>query len=130
MKHLLPQEAWALIQQQPEALFIDVRMEIEFLYVGHPPGVINIPWYEYPGLKPDVPQFVAAVQREAMDKARTVVLICRAGQRTVDAAIALEAAGFSNVVNVLDGFEGALDDDLHRSTESGWRYCGLPWVQS
>ncbi len=130
MKHLLPKEAWALLQQDPQALLIDVRMAIEFQYVGHPPNAINIPWYEFPVLKPDVPQFVAAVQQVAQDKNRALLLICRTGQRTVDAGIALEAAGFTHIINVLDGFEGDLDDDEHRSTENGWRYCGLPWVQS
>ena len=31
MKHLQPKEAWALLQQHPETLFVDVRMEIEAL---------------------------------------------------------------------------------------------------
>jgi len=129
MRNLLPGETWALIQQQPDALFVDVRMEIESMYVGRPPGVVNIPWYEYPVLTPDIPRFVSAIEREAGGPTRTVVLICRTGQRTVDAGIALEAAGFTNVVNVLDGFEGDLDDHQHRSTENGWRHCGLPWEQ-
>jgi hypothetical protein len=34
------------------------------------------------------------------------VLICRSGNRSVDAGEALEAAGFSDVYNVLEGFEG------------------------
>ncbi len=129
MRHLTPREAWALIQQQPDALFVDVRMEIESLYVGRPPGVENIPWYEYPDLTPDPQGFAQAVEREAGDKARTVVLICRSGKRTVDADEALEAAGFTDVVNVLHGFEGGLDDNFHRSTVSGWRFEGLPWEQ-
>ena len=29
MKHMLPQEAWALIQNNPGALFLDVRMAVE-----------------------------------------------------------------------------------------------------
>jgi hypothetical protein len=44
--------------------------------------------------------------------------------------MALEAAGFSNVINVLDGFEGQLDDNYHRGTSGGWRFHGLPWFQS
>ena len=130
MKHLLPNEAFALLEQDVKALLIDVRMEVEFQYVGHPPMAINVPWYEYPALKPDVPAFVQAVETLAGDKTRTLVLLCRTGQRTVDAGIALEKAGFTDVINVLDGFEGDLDDDLHRNTETGWRHCGLPWVQS
>ncbi len=130
MKHLLPQEAWALVQQQDDALFIDVRMEIESKYVGRPPGVVNIPWVEYPVLKPDAAGFVAAVDRLARAKDQTLVLICRSGERTVDAGIALETAGYTQVVNVLEGFEGDLDEDQHRGTESGWRFDGLPWTQS
>ena len=129
MRHLTPREAWALVHAQPDALFVDVRMEIESLYVGRPPGVENIPWYEYPDLTANPAAFAAAVEREAGSQTRTVVLICRSGKRTVEAGLALEAAGFSDVVNVLHGFEGELDDRFHRSTVSGWRFEGLPWEQ-
>jgi len=130
MKHLLPKETWALLQQRQDALFIDVRMEIEALYVGHPPGVINIAWYEYPDLTPDPAGFVAAVVREVKgDKSRPVVLLCRSGKRTLDAGVVLEAAGFHDVVNVLHGFEGDLDEHFKRSTLNGWRFDGLPWEQ-
>ena len=130
MKNLKPLDAWAHLQQEPDTLFIDVRMEIESKYVGHPPGVVNIPWVEYPALKPDPAGFVAAVDRLARSKDQTLVLICRSGERTVDAGIALEKAGYTQVVNVLEGFEGDLDEDQHRGTESGWRFDGLPWTQS
>lgn len=129
MRHLTPREAWALVQAQPDALFVDVRMEIESLYVGRPPRVENIPWYEYPDLTPDPARFAAAVEREAGRKDRTVVLICRSGKRTLEAGQALEAAGFTDVAHVLHGFEGELDDRFHRSTVSGWRHDGLPWEQ-
>ena len=43
MRDLLPTEAWDLVQRDAQAVFIDVRMEIESLYVGRPPGVENIP---------------------------------------------------------------------------------------
>ncbi len=130
MKNLLPKDAWALVQQTPGTLFVDVRMEIESIYVGRPPGVHMIAWYEYPDLTPDPAGFVRQVAQEAeQDKARTVVLICRSGKRTVDAALALEAAGFTDVVNVVHGFEGDLDAKFHRSTVNGWRFDNLPWEQ-
>ena len=44
MRNLLPRETWALMQAQPEAVLIDIRMEIESMYVGRPPRAINIPW--------------------------------------------------------------------------------------
>jgi rhodanese-related sulfurtransferase len=62
--------------------------------------------------------------------ARPVVLICRSGIRSRDAGEALEAAGFINVINVSEGFEGPLDDHYHRGTLGGWRFHGLPWQQN
>lgn len=129
MKNLDPRAAWEEIKATPDALFIDVRMEIESLYVGRPPGVVNIAWYEYPELTPQREAFVSSVEREAGRKDRPVYLICRSGKRTVDAANALDAAGFSDVTNITEGFEGELDEKFHRSTNSGWRYAGLPWEQ-
>ncbi|MDO9133228.1 MAG: rhodanese-like domain-containing protein [Hydrogenophaga sp.] len=138
MKHLTPQQAWAWLQaerEQREAcgeaapLFVDVRMEIESLYVGRPPGVENIPWYEYPDLTPDPARFAQAVEREAGDKQRPVLLICRSGKRTLDAGQALEDAGFSEVAHVVHGFEGELNEDFKRSSLNGWRHDGLPWEQ-
>lgn len=130
MKHLPPRQAWQSLQDQPETVFIDVRMEIESLYVGRPPGVVNIPWYEYPDMTPDAALFIDAVSREVQgDKARPVLLICRSGQRTLAAGQALEAAGFTQVADVAHGFEGELNDAFKRSSLSGWRFEGLPWEQ-
>lgn len=129
MKNLNPRAAWEELQRTPDALFVDVRMEIESLYVGRPPGVVNIAWYEYPELAPQPDAFVAAVEREAGSRSRPVYLICRSGKRTVDAAKALDAAGFTDVTNITEGFEGDLDEGFHRSTKNGWRYAGLPWEQ-
>ena len=135
MKHLQPTEAWAWLQSQadqpPEQapLFVDVRMEIESLYVGRPPGVVHIAWYDYPDLTPDPARFARLVEEEAGGRQRPVLLICRSGKRTLDAGKALEAAGFTDVSHVVHGFEGELNDRFHRSTVNGWRHDGLPWEQ-
>jgi rhodanese-related sulfurtransferase len=130
MKHLTPLEAWQYLQAHQQSLFVDVRMEVEYLYVGHPPGVVHVAWYEYPEMQAHPERFVEQVAREAGgDKSRPVVLICRSGKRTVEAGQALEAAGFSEVVNVLHGFEGELDADFKRGRLNGWRFDGLPWEQ-
>jgi len=60
---------------------------------------------------------------------RPVVLICRSGHRSLDAGLALEKAGFAEVYNVSDGFEGPLDEKHRRGNISGWRSEGLPWEQ-
>ncbi|HEX2011218.1 MAG TPA: rhodanese-like domain-containing protein [Roseateles sp.] len=130
MKHLLPQEAHLYLQRHPEALFVDVRMELEYLYVGHPPGAVHVAWYEYPEMHPDPARFVAQVRREAGgDLDRPLVLLCRSGTRTIAAGEALEAAGFSDIVNVVHGFEGDPDENFQRGKRNGWRFDGLPWEQ-
>jgi rhodanese-related sulfurtransferase len=36
MKHLDPKEAHQFMQEHPDAVMIDCRSEMEFLFVGHP----------------------------------------------------------------------------------------------
>jgi rhodanese-related sulfurtransferase len=67
--------------------------------------------------------------KKATSVNRPVVLICRSGNRSLDAGRALEESGFSKVYNVLHGFEGELDTDHHRGASTGWRFEGLPWEQ-
>ena len=42
---------------------------------------------------------------------------------------ALEQHGFSQVHNVLSGFEGPLNEKHQRNVVAGWRHDGLPWEQ-
>ena len=128
MKHLTPVAAHAFLLQRPDALLVDCRTEMEFFYVGHPVGAVHIAWHEPPNWEAN-PNFAAEVFKEAQDKTRPVLLICRSGKRTLDAGAALEANGFTEVINVLEGFEGDLDENFHRNTQNGWRVAGLPWEQ-
>ena len=118
------------MSENPDAVFIDCRSEMEFMFVGHPVGAMMVPWYD--GAEWDLnPHFVGQVKKlaGANFRNRPIVLICRSGHRTLEAAGALEAAGFQRVVNVLHGFEGPLDESHHRGSVSGWRQAGLPWEQ-
>ena len=127
MKHLKPGEAHDFLHQNPDAVLVDCRSEMEYLFVGHPAGAHHVAWNDGPDWAIN-PHFIGQVQKIASLN-RPVVLICRSGQRSVDAGIALEKAGFSEVINVLEGFEGPLDEQHQRSKISGWRYHGLPWEQ-
>lgn len=129
MKHLTPKEAYEFLQNNPDALLIDVRSEIEFLFVGHPVGAIHVSWNDGPDWEVN-PHFVGEVRKLAGNGGeRPVLLICRSGNRSVVAGEALLAAGFTHVCNVLHGFEGDLDEKHHRNSVSGWRFDGLPWQQ-
>ena len=127
MKQLMPKKAFEFLQTHSDALFIDVRSEMEFLFVGHPKDAILIAWNDGPNWDVN-PEFVAHVKKAASTN-RPIVLICRSGKRSTEAGAALEQSGFSDVYNVLHGFEGDLDDGRHRNSKNGWRHDGLPWEQ-
>lgn len=129
IENLDPKQAWQVLQDAPNAVLIDVRTAIEHSFVGHPPKAIHIAWKEFPGMQPSA-NFVEQVQQHALDKSAPVLLLCRSGVRSVDAAKALEAAGYQHLINILEGFEGPLDEQKHRGTLGGWRFHGLPWEQS
>ncbi|MCC6867938.1 MAG: rhodanese-like domain-containing protein [Burkholderiales bacterium] len=127
MKHLEPREAHAFLAAHPQAVLIDCRSEMEYFFVGHPTGAHHVAWNDGPDWEIN-PRFVGQVKKVASMN-RPVVLICRSGQRSLDAGLALEKAGFTEVYNVRDGFEGPLDENHHRGTRAGWRKDGLPWEQ-
>lgn len=137
LKHITPSECWEALQSNPRANLIDVRSTSEYRFVGHPVGAKHIPWIDEPDWVVN-PNFVKQV-RELMlggiicndeSECAPIFLLCRSGVRSLDAGKALIEAGFPDVYNVLEGFEGDLDDDHHRNTLGGWRVEGLPWEQS
>lgn len=130
MRHLTPKETHAFLQQFPQAVFIDCRSTIEYYFVGHPPNAIHVAWNDGEDWEVN-PDFVADVKRLTdSDPERPVAIICRSGRRSVEAGEALKAAGFKTVINVLYGFEGERDENMHRNVINGWRFDGLPWEQS
>lgn len=129
IENLDPKQSWNLLQNNPAAVLIDVRTYIEHSFVGHPPKAVHIAWKEYPGMQLNA-AFVEQVEQHVPDKAVPVLLLCRTGVRSVDAAKSLEAAGYQHLINIVEGFEGALDAEKHRGNIDGWRFHGLPWQQS
>lgn len=136
VRSLTPSEAWAVLQEEPRATLIDIRSTMEYLFVGHPSGAIHVPWIDEPDWTVN-PSFVTEVRKVMLGGATRhgdisgapVILICRSGKRSLDAGKALLDAGFSEVFNISEGFEGDLDEHHHRGTLGGWRYHGLPWEQ-
>lgn len=129
VKSAKPPEVLAELQSNPAAVLLDVRDRIEYSFVGHPLGAVNVPWKDAPDWKPN-PNFVDEVRQRVNGPDTPLFLMCRSGQRSLDAAQALLAAGFKNLTNVEEGFEGPLDEKKHRSNLGGWRFHGLPWEQN
>ena len=74
------------------------------------------------------PRFVRELEAKT-GKEAAIVLLCRSGKRSALAAEAAAKAGFTQVFNVLEGFEGDLDEAGQRGTRNGWRFHRLPWLQ-
>lgn len=140
--YVTAEEAWAMIQDDPEKVhIIDVRSPEEYVLVGHPPMAWNIPaafmthhfdmrQRQYQ-MRPN-PHFVDLVTRR-FDREQTLLLICRSGSRSAWAVNQLARNGYQQVYNVVDGFEGDVlnrpgHSDHGRRVVNGWKNAHLPWT--
>ena len=136
LQSITPQQAWDMLQENPRSVLIDIRSNMEYLFVGHPAGAVHIPWIDEPDWTVN-PHFVTEVRQLMLGgiscteegECAPIILICRSGKRSVDAGHALISGGFSAVYHIDEGFEGDLDEHHHRSALGGWRFRGLPWEQ-
>lgn len=130
---ITPEEAWKLLSQHPEAVLVDCRTDAEWRFVGVPDltslqrDVVFVEWNSSDGRRNE--SFVDDLRSAGVSQASPVVFLCRSGNRSIGAAEAATAAGIAPAYNVLDGFEGHLDNDRHRGG-TGWKAVGLPWTQS
>ena len=132
-RNLLPKMAVERMNENPEAVLIDVRTKAEHKYVGYPENSILVPWFDEPDLESDPDAFyesVLALLSERTDVMGTeLILICRSGFRSNEALKWLQSKGFTCVSHVASGFEGDLDENDHRGNLNGWRHDGMPWMQ-
>ncbi|GBE65483.1 hypothetical protein MFM001_19450 [Mycobacterium sp. MFM001] len=131
---ITPQQAWELLSENPDAVLVDVRTDAEWRFVGVPDlsglgrDVVYIEWNRSDGTRNE--NFVGELlERVPARDDRPVVFLCRSGNRSIGAAEAATEVGIRPSYNVLDGFEGHLDEAGHRGG-TGWRAIGLPWRQS
>jgi rhodanese-related sulfurtransferase len=123
---ITPKQAWQLFSEG-HAQLVDVRSTEERQFVGYVPGSIHVPWSTGTPLTRN-PNFVHELAT-IVGKDQPVLLLCRSGKRSALAAEAASLAGFQNIFNVLEGFEGDLNDQAQRGRVNGWRFHGLPWQQ-
>lgn len=135
-------EAYDTWRADPQGVrILDVRAPEEYALIGHAPMAwlipLAAPTYQWDPTGTALrwapnPDFVPTVQQWAAPGDR-ILVTCRSGGRSGMAINALAAAGFTNLVNILDGMEGDLVDDpgsvYHgMRMRNGWRNAGLPWT--
>ena len=134
-----PSECWAQLHSEDPAILIDVRTRAEWAYVGLPAlpagtqPMIGQEWQVFPEMAID-PGFVTALTSRLKELGATtdsqLCFLCRSGVRSLAAARAMAAAGYTRSFNVTGGFEGDPDEEQHRGNRNGWKAEGLPWQQS
>ena len=129
-----PRDVWEILMSNPDAYLCDVRTTAEWHFVGIPDlsqtgkKAILIEWQLYPSMHPN-DKFIEQLSRSGVSHDHRLYFICRAGARSMAAALVAKAAGFKHVFNVKDGFEGPHDQRARRGHVAGWKHDGLPWSQ-
>jgi len=159
-KGILCIEAYDMLNTVPDTYLIDIRTRAEYQFIGHPPMAHLFPYYfltdqlvkeeegwEYQ-LTNNSKSFVEEISKK-FQKSNNLLIICRDGTRSILAAKELIKAGFKNVYNVKDGFEGPPfpfyeDQNKHKFYRQlairnkipaynhrrfyGWQWWGLAWT--
>jgi rhodanese-related sulfurtransferase len=121
-KRVTPPEAAELLKQGWR--YLDVRSIPEF-EDGHPTGAANIPLLHLQaGRMVPNPDFQRVVEAN-FEKGAPLVIGCKSGGRSAQAAALLEAAGYTQVVDMRGGFGGERDG-MGRTAVAGWAEAGLP----
>lgn len=147
--YLTPQQAWDMKKANPKAVaFFDIRTRAEAMYVGWPSDAdALVPFVEHPELMTEwddkrhmyklepnqdfVPELERRLKDMGLGKEATIILICRSGDRSSKAQDRLQAAGYSKVYGVAEGFEGDSAKEGAKAGQrvvNGWKNANLPWT--
>ena len=124
-----------------KAVIVDIRTPQEYQLIGHIPGTYNIPvsfWGKWDdqkksfGCEPN-PDFVKQFATAFPDKNGAYILMCRSGHRSAKAVKTLQQAGYANLYQMWDGFEGVAVSDktspnFGKKMVDGWKNKNLPWT--
>ena len=132
-RELTPPEAYGELAGDDSAVPVDCRAPAEWCFtgiadlsgIGKKPVLAAIA-DEAGRPNPDFAEEIKAVA----NLSTPVYVICRVGGRSATACHMLAEAGFTDLINVTEGFEGRADENGRRTSVEGWRFHDLPWVQS
>jgi len=152
-------EAFDMLNTLPDSYLIDVRTQAEYQFVGHPRKAYNFPYmflttqFNKDGEKPAYQStknkaFLEQIGK-VFKKTDNLLILDRDGTRSAQAAKELAGAGYKNVFDIEDGFEGPEfpffeDPNRHKFYRQlakrnnifgfehrryyGWQAWGLPWT--
>jgi len=135
--YLKAKEVVPFLKKHKNTLFVDIRTQAEVEYVGNAKAMDkNIPWHfkdftkwnakkkrfsDTPKNKNFVADVAKALEAKGLNEKDIILVMCRSGSRSTKAAKALFKAGYKNVYNIVDGFEGGKSKKTKHRTVNGWK---------
>ena len=119
-----PVAAFTALSENPDAVLIDVRTDVEWQHVGIPSlpesnsNLHFISWQQTPDMRING-SFIEDMAAAGVSTTAPIYFLCRSGVRSRAAAIAATSAGYGPCYNVAEGFEGMADPDGNR--HGGWQ---------
>ncbi|OQX20258.1 MAG: sulfurtransferase [Desulfobacteraceae bacterium IS3] len=141
-KYVTSLEAYEMWKTNPDKVkIVDCRIQEEYAFVGHAAMAYNIPSKLWSGKwneekrdydLHDNPDFEAQAKKK-FAQSDTILVMCRSGHRSALSVNRLTKAGFTNVYNIIDGFEGdkIKDEESYsngKRMKNGWKNSGAPWT--
>ena len=141
-KYVTASEAYAMWKADPDKVkILDCRTPQEYVYVGHAPMAYNIPSKLWTGKwneekkefsLEENPDFETTAKK-VFKTDDPILVMCRSGHRSAESVNRLAKAGFTNVYNIVDGFEGdkIKDEESYyngKRMKNGWRNSDAPWT--
>jgi len=129
-QEVTPLVAYERLKENEDAMLIDCRTEREWEIIGVPDlSKINKSLVKIELMRQDQsvnPTFVEQIT-ELAQQDTPLYLICRSGARSAAACQMLLKAGFIDVTNVAEGFEGNSQNKNNPEIIEGWQSHNLPW---
>jgi rhodanese-related sulfurtransferase len=122
VKRVTPPEAAKLLEEG--WTYLDVRSIPEFDR-GHPAGAANIPLLHFSDGRLSPNGDFGRVVTANFPKDAKIVVGCKVGSRSLQAAALLESVGYTSVVDMRGGFAGERDP-FGRVSCPGWAESNLP----
>ena len=130
VQEVTPPIAYQKLKEAKDAILIDCRTEEEWINIGVPDlSIINKSVLKIELLRQDQSinhDFIEQGEKYTSHET-PLYLICRSGARSAAACKILLKAGFNDVTNVAEGFEGHLYWEEHPKVIEGWKSHSLPW---
>lgn len=129
-KEVTPPIAYQKLKESKEAILIDCRTEKEWVEIGIPDlSPVNKSVFKIELVCQDQSinlKFMEQVE-ECATRETPIYIICKSGARSAAACQMLDKAGYVDVTNISEGFEGHTYSDSRPENLEGWKSHSLPW---